>query len=221
MSHDDVADLPIGFVHDGATEAEVARESAVYAPFTDSLRELVDLTIRTEVELDVLRQVHEELQALNEKLRVRVRDGAYGVHVSDGTSRAWGNAVVGLRNAIAPPLHVRSDGVGRAWCDFTLGAAYEGPPTLVHGGVAAMVLDHVLGCAAGADGRPRMTGTLTMRYLRGTPLGRLHAEAEVEREEGRKFYVAGRLADENGPTVEAEGVFILPTRPMGSDASAG
>ena len=210
MSHDDVTELSIGFVRDDATEAEVAQERAVYHPFAEALRELVDLTIRTEVDLDVVRQAQQDLEAINERLRARTREGGYGVHVGPSGSRAWGNAVVGLRNAIAPPLDIRNDGVGRAWCEFSLGAAYEGPPTLVHGGVAALVLDHLFGCAAGADGRPRMTGTLTMRYLRGTPLGKLYGEAHVHRVEGRKSFVIGHLADEDGPTVEAEGVFILP-----------
>ena len=55
-----------------------------------------------------------------------------------------------------------------------------------------------------------MTGTLTLRYLRATPLGKLRAEAWVESREGRKSVVRGHLADEDGPTVEAEGLFILP-----------
>lgn len=210
MSPDDLAQLPIGFERDDASATEVDREREVFAPFTESLRELVDLTIRTEVDLEVVREAHQDLEAVLERLRPRTRDGGYGVHVGQAGSRAWGNAAIGLRNAIAPPLDVHHDRVGRAWCDFSLGAAYEGPPTLVHGGVAALVLDHVFGCAAGADGRPRMTGTLAMRYLRGTPLGKLHAEARVERVEGRKSFLVGHLADDDGPTVEAEGVFVLP-----------
>ena len=162
MNHDDVAEHPLGFELDAATPAEVEQERAVYGPFTDTLRELVDLTIRTEVDLDTVREVQRDLEAINERLRARTREGSYGVHVGPAGSRAWGNAVIGLRNAIAPPLEIHHDGVGRAWCDFSLGAAYEGPPTLVHGGVAALVLDHLFGAAAGADGSPRMTGTLVV-----------------------------------------------------------
>jgi acyl-coenzyme A thioesterase PaaI-like protein len=218
MNDDHVAELPRGWVQDRATEAEVEQERAVYEPFVESLRELVDLAIRTEVDLDVVRQAHEALVAVNDRLRARTREGTYGIHVGPAGPRCWGNAVMGLRNAIAPPLDIHKDGVGKAWCEFSLGAAYEGPPTLVHGGIAALVLDHLLGAAAGADGRPRMTGTLTMRYLRGTPLGKLYAEAHIERQEGRKAFVVGHLADDDGPTVEAEGVFVLPRRPTGADA---
>ena len=49
-----------------------------------------------------------------------------------------------------------------------------------------------------------------MRYLRTTKLGRLHVEARIDRTEGVKTYVVGHLADEDGITVEAEGVFIKP-----------
>ena len=102
------------------------------------------------------------------------------------------------------------DPAGRASADFHLGAAYEGPPGLVHGGVAALILDQVLGEAAGAGGKPGMTGTLTLRYRRGTPLGDLRCEAWIDRVEGIKTCAQGRLSDAEGVTVEAEGVFILP-----------
>ena len=68
----------------------------------------------------------------------------------------------------------------------------------------------MLGEAAGAGGKPGMTGTLTLRYRRGTPLGDLRAEAHIDRVEGIKTYAVGHLADAEGVTVEAEGVFILP-----------
>jgi hypothetical protein len=42
------------------------------------------------------------------------------------------------------------------------------------------------------------------------PLAQLRAEAWVERAQGHKTYARGFLADADGPTVEAEGVFIMP-----------
>src|SRR5271156_1203286 len=58
--------------------------------------------------------------------------------------------------------------------------------------------------------KPLFTGTLTVRFVRGTPLGRLRADAAVERTEGVKSFVSGHLSDGEGITVEAEGIFIKP-----------
>jgi hypothetical protein len=74
------------------------------------------------------------------------------------------------------------------------------------------VLDHVLGEAASAGlTKPLFTGTLTVRFVRGTPLGKLRADAAVERTEGVKSFVSGHLSDAEGITVEAEGIFIKPS----------
>jgi acyl-coenzyme A thioesterase PaaI-like protein len=200
-----------GYQHDDASDAEVARQSALYGPLAQTVRELADAVVRTEVDDDEVVAVRAELELLTARLRTQLSPGPYGVRFnSEGRSRAWGNAVVGLRNPVAPPLEVHRDPVGRAWSDFHLGAAYEGPPGLVHGGVSALVLDQLLGEAAGAGGKPGMTGTLTLRYRRGTPLGDLHGEAWIDRVEGAKTFAVGHLADADGVTVEAEGVFILP-----------
>lgn len=200
-----------GYQHDDATDAEVERERRLYRPFTDSVRDLVDATVRTLVDEHEVRAVQAEIEALTSRLRLRQLDGPYGVRLrTDGDSRAWGNAVVGLRNPIAPPLEIEHDDQGRVWSDFQLGAAYEGPPTLVHGGVAALILDQLLGQAAGAGGRPGMTGTLTLRYRQATPLGDLRGEAWIDRLEGVKTFARGHLIGPDGVTVEAEGVFILP-----------
>lgn len=55
---------------------------------------------------------------------------------------------------------------------------------------------------------PRFTGTITVRYLKGTPLGPVRAEAFIDRTEGIKTYARGMLGTTDGWTVEAEGVFI-------------
>jgi acyl-coenzyme A thioesterase PaaI-like protein len=81
----------------------------------------------------------------------------------------------------------------------------------VHGGVSALVLDHILGEAASAGmTKPNFTGTISCRYLRGTPLGALRAEAYIDRVEGVKTFARGFISDADGHTVEAEGVFIRP-----------
>ncbi|WP_246081530.1 PaaI family thioesterase [Nocardioides litoris] len=205
--------MPAGFEIDDLPAAEIDRQAELYGPFTDAVRELVDATVRTTVDDDEVRAVQAEVEALTARLRASQLPGSYGVRIgAEGRGRPWGNAVVGLRNPVAPPLRPvpDPDEPGRVTCDFHLGAAYEGPPTLVHGGVLALVLDQVLGEAAGAGGRPGMTGTLTLTYRRPTPLGDLRTEAWIERTEGHKTWARGHVVGPDGVTVEAEGVFILP-----------
>lgn len=193
------------------SSAEVDRLRAVYEPLAESVRQLMDATIRTEVDADTVAAIKAQIDAATAHLRSRQIDGPFGVRfTSGGDSMAWGNPVIGIRNPIAPPLIIEQDADGRVFSDFHLGAAYEGPPGHVHGGVAALVLDHVLGEVAANASTPRFTGTITLRYLRTTRLGRLHAEARITRTDGIKAFAVGHLADEDGVTVEAEGVFIQP-----------
>lgn len=200
----------VEFTIENVSAAEVERLRGVFGPLTESVRELIDATIRTEVDADVVALAKAEIDAATARLRSKQLPGPYGVRISDGDQMPWGNPVIGLRNPIAPPvvLHPADDGGVR--CDFHLGAAFEGPPGHVHGGVSALILDHVLGEAASTAENPRLTGTISLRYLRTTPLGDLHAEARIVRTEGIKTYAVGHVSDADGVTVEAEGVFITP-----------
>lgn len=193
------------------TEADVARLRGIYEPLAESVRALVDATIRTEADAATVAEVKRDVDAAVARLRERQIDGAFGVRVTaEGRGLSWGNSVIGIRNALAPPVVTRRDESGGVQADFELGAAYEGPPGHVHGGVAALILDHLLGEAASPDAKPRFTGSITVRYLRATALGPLHAEAVQTRTDGVKTYCSGHIADAEGTTVEAEGVFITP-----------
>ena len=197
-------------VEDWSAE-DVERLRGIYGPLADSVRALVDATIRTEADAATVAEVKRDIDAAVSRLRERQIDGAFGVRVAtDGQGISWGNAVIGVRNALAPPVHTHRDESGRVSADFHLGAAYEGPPGHVHGGVSALILDHLLGEAASPDQKPRFTGSITVRYLRATPLGALHVEAVRTRTDGVKTYCTGTIADAEGITVEAEGVFITP-----------
>jgi acyl-coenzyme A thioesterase PaaI-like protein len=201
----------LDFTVENLSTEEVARLRAIYEPLTQSVRELVDATIRTEVDAESVAEAKAAIDAATARLRTRQLDGSFGIRFSsDGDQMPWGNAVIGMRNPTAPPLTILADPRGGVYADFHLGAAYEGPPGHVHGGVAALILDHVLGEAASSADKPRLTGTITMRYLRTTPLGDLHVRAAIVRTEGVKTFASGYLADPDGVTVEAEGVFIQP-----------
>lgn len=202
-----------GYEADNASVEEIAREAELYRPLAEAVRGLADASIRSTVDDEEIRAVTAEVEALTARLRREQIPGPYGVRFgAGGRGRSWGNAVVGLRNPVAPPLKIEhhESANGEVWSDFHLGAAYEGPPTLVHGGVSAMILDQLLGESAGAGGRPGMTGTLTLRYRQATPLGDLRAEGWIDRVDGIKTWAKGHIIGPAGVTVEAEGVFILP-----------
>jgi acyl-coenzyme A thioesterase PaaI-like protein len=191
---------------------------ALHGRLTDAVRDLIDATVRTQAEEDTIREAHGAIEAVTEALRAGQSEGRPEVRYDpgigfrvNGRPLAWSNAVIGMRNPIAPPLIVQRDG-GRCWSEFSLGAAYEGPPGLVHGGVCALVLDQILAEAA-SEGltKPLFTGTITVKYLRGTPLGPLRCEAWIERNEGVKVFARGTISDAGGITVEADGVFIEPS----------
>lgn len=203
---------PVEYTVVDLTAEELEQERVVFGGLAASVRDLADASLRTTVPDDVVTEVREQIERLTARLRSEQLPGSFGVSLTEGgTVRGYGNAVVGLRNPIAPPLEIERSDEGRAWSSFQLGALYEGPPGLVHGGVAALVLDQILGEAAAAGGSPGMTGTLTLRYLQGTPLGECSAEGWIDRVEGVKTFVNAELRGADGePTVRAEGVFILP-----------
>lgn len=199
-------------MHDQTPCIDVSQLESVYAPLAESVRRLLDISIRTEAGPTAVAAAIARIDSAADELSDQLLPGPFGVHrTPDGQTIAWGNAVVGQRNPVAPPLVIHHDPDGLVWSEFVLGAAYEGPPETVHGGVCALVLDHVLGATAHQPDKPAFTGTLTLRYRRPTALGRrLRAEARVDRVDGVKIFAVGHLADEDGVTVEAEGVFIQP-----------
>ncbi|WP_293325109.1 PaaI family thioesterase [Mycobacterium sp.] len=186
--------------------------SSIHETLAISVRRLIDATIRTEASPAVIATVAAQIDSITSQLSAELMPGTFGERtLDDGQPVTSGNVMIGVRNPSAPPLTLHHEGDGSVWTEFTLGAAYEGPPGHVHGGVSALILDHVLGATAHKPGRPAYTGTLTLRYHRRAPLRQpLRAEAWVESTEGLKTFAVGRLSDGDGVTVSAEGVFIHP-----------
>ena len=193
------------------SSAEVAELRERYEPLTASIRALVDAALRTDAGDDVVALATAEVDAVTARLREHQREGWLPLTVTpDGQNIGWGNMADGIRNPLAPPLVVEFDGPTKAHIDVDLGAAYEGAPGHLHGGYCAVVIDHLMGYVAsyGEVGTVAATGTISFRYQRPTRLGSVRVEAEIQRTEGRKIFVAGHLADADGVTVTAEGLFI-------------
>ncbi len=118
----------------------------------------------------------------------------------------------GRSNPLAPPITAElveeSDGSYYVAGTVNFGAAYEGPPGHVHGGLVAAMFDELLGFAQFSAG---FTGTLTVRYRKPTPLHKtLTMKAWPERVDGRKRIIKGTCHLGDTLLSEAEGLFIAP-----------
>ena len=117
----------------------------------------------------------------------------------------------GKANPIAPPMSLQQTG-DRIHGRVRFGVAYEGPPGCVHGGFVAAAHDEILGMANSLGGIPGMTGTLTVKYLKPTPLhADLRMEAWFDRVEGRKQWCYSQLWAGDVLCNEAEGLFVTIT----------
>ncbi|MQY02931.1 PaaI family thioesterase [Actinomadura macrotermitis] len=191
-------------------EAQVAALTGLAA----RVRELTEAVVHTDVDPAEADAVAAEIAALTARLTAARREhppvAALG---ADGRLRHLANPVSGELNPIAPPvlLEIVPDG-GGVRAEFTLSDVYEGPPSFVHGGVSALILDQLLGAAAAVNGTPGMTATLELRYRRPTPHGvPLTAEAKVSRVDGRKTYVDAAITGPDGKaTVQATAMFVMP-----------
>jgi acyl-coenzyme A thioesterase PaaI-like protein len=199
------------------TDAEVDAIEGRFVPVADDLRALVDLVIRSEVGEDAVVEARRHLAAAAALLGAQARPGPAGVsHNATGRSWQWGNAVVGQRNAIAPPMTVVRDADGTTSARLVLGNAYEGPPSMVHGGVSALLLDHLMGVTASSMQKLTMTGTLTLRYTRPLPLGEVWLAGRITDDTGRKVTVTAEIGGADGAAVEATGLFIVPSWSVGT-----
>jgi hypothetical protein len=123
-----------------------------------------------------------------------------------GDARRW------HYNPILPCMELGIDADGVLRGAVTLGLAYEGPPGCVHGGFLSLLFDQLLGQVNLGHGLPAMTGSLTVRYRRPTPLlTALTLEARPpEQIRGRQWRTRGFVRLGEDVTAEAEGIFILP-----------
>jgi acyl-coenzyme A thioesterase PaaI-like protein len=117
--------------------------------------------------------------------------------------------VTGPENAVAPPLHLAGREDGSIEGRVVLGLPYQGPPGCVHGGISALLLDHTLGVANHWAGESGMTGTLTLRYHRPTPLfEELVVTGRQVSVDGRKIRTTGEITAGGEVCVSADGIFI-------------
>ena len=179
-----------------------------------AVRSLVDASVRTTVGPAELRAAATSVRAVTEDLSVAQRPASQLPALDDPIAfRRVYSPVTGVGSGIAPPLVVRRHD-GEVVAEATLGLAYEGPPSYLHGGMSALFMDQLLGAAAIAAGLWGMTARLELDYRGPVPLETpLVMRARVAENRGRKSVITGEIALASAPDeplVEARGVFVTP-----------
>lgn len=178
-----------------------------------ALREMVDLLVMSDAPESELARAADAAAGFAKVLRghpQRRRQWGFAESANSGDVGAFfdQSPLIGLSNPLSPPMTLEAVD-GRIRGRVVFGAAYEGPPGHVHGGFVAAAFDEVLGFAQSLTGNPGMTGGLTVRYRRPTPLHtELAFDAGVDRVEGRKIFTSGRLLVADAVAAEAEAVFV-------------
>jgi hypothetical protein len=214
-----VSDFGISSLHGPLDPAARRRRGGAEGAATDprfalaaALRRITSATVGRPIGDEDLRVAAEAAAAVADRLEAVSGEGRRPRPEPDPAGRPQDffptSPVIGFANPIAPPVEVElaEEGLGgSAYFDYQ----YEGPPTCVHGGVIAMVFDELLGAANIAAGCPGMTGTLTIRYRKPTPIRTtLRLEARCRGLEGRKIRTWGAIFKGETLLAEAEGVFI-------------
>lgn len=130
-----------------------------------------------------------------------------------GTRRS--NPVSGQENPLAPPMSFFGCDDGSVMSEVTLGPVYQGPPGCVHGGVSALIIDHMMGLANHWGGRFGMTAHYEIDYRSPTPLLQpLTFRCWVHEVDGRKTWTHATIHAGERLCVEARGLFLEASVPV-------
>ena len=120
--------------------------------------------------------------------------------------------VAWIGRAMSPRFDLTLDGdtvVGHG----TLTGVHAGMPGFAHGGWISLFFDELLGRASMFADVPQMTGTLTVKFRKPTPIGvELKVVARREKVDGRRTRMTATLSADGVVTAEAEGLFVSLTR---------
>lgn len=118
--------------------------------------------------------------------------------------------ITGRLNPVAPPINMWREG-STVCGKGRIPTWMNGRPGAAHGGFVAAILDELLGMAGVVGEVGGFTGTLTVRYVRPTPLATdLDLAARVESTDGRKVKVTGEITVDGEVCASADAVFIRP-----------
>jgi acyl-coenzyme A thioesterase PaaI-like protein len=176
-----------------------------YGRFIDGVRALQDHARAADAPDEVITEAADLLQKVSDLLTPFDTD-----EWTSPSGRRMDLPVRGNILTIPMSAHKTEDGRIEGWARFA--RFHLGRNGAVHGGSIGMLFDTVLGLTSSVlSGGPRQrTAYLHINYRAIVPIEKkLQIEAGVDRFEGRKIFVSGRLCDGDTVLTEAEALFVL------------
>lgn len=175
-----------------------------YGRFVEAVRTLQDLTRGADAPDDVVTQAAELIESVNRLLAPFEADEWHSP-----SGRRFDLANRGSILSIPVDLAVTEDGRIRGTALFR--RFHLGRNGAVHGGSLAHLFDSLLGFTAFklSDSKAQRTAFLHVNYRRIAVIDKeLQVESWIDRIEGRKVFVAGRLLDGDTVLCDAEALFV-------------
>ncbi|MCV7028509.1 PaaI family thioesterase [Mycobacterium sherrisii] len=175
-----------------------------YGRFIDAVRKLQDHARAVDAPDDVITEAADTLEKLSALLSPYDAD-----EWASPSGRRMDLPVRG--NILTVPIESRKTEDGRIEGSARFGRFHLGRNGAVHGGSLGMLFDTVLGLTASVlTGSPRQrTAYLKINYRNIVPIEtELQFDAGVDRVEGRKIFVSGKLTDGDTLLTEADALFV-------------
>lgn len=98
----------------------------------------------------------------------------------------------------------------QVWTEFTPGQEHQGWPGVLHGGLAATVLDETMGRAAALRDQWMISAKIAFTYRKPVPLGQpLRVVARIDRLQGGRMMASGEILLPDGTVaVEGHGLYL-------------
>ncbi|CPS10691.1 hypothetical protein MA5S0422_2771 [Mycobacteroides abscessus 5S-0422] len=175
-----------------------------YGRFIDALRTLQDRARAALPPDAVVTELADQLEAMNELLAP--------YEVSEWDSPSGRRTDLPLRgNILLVPMTIESFDNGVLTGTATFGRYHLGRNGAVHGGCLGLLFDTIFGTGSLllTDLRKLRTAYLNINYRKITPIEKeLRYDCTLDRVEGRKVFMTGRLLDGDEVLAEAEALFV-------------
>ncbi len=190
------------------------------AELIESLRALMAKLDRHDIDRETLCALADQVDAVRDSVDGPPRPRFYDLADAELSARLRAvhhrdhSLFAGSHNPLAPPMRFSIDRLDddreMLVGEVTLDRRYEGPPRAVHGGYVAALFDEMLGGTMRfADGFFGVTGRLTIRYRKPTPIDTpLRFTAWVELVRGRRCEARAELHVDDTRHAEATGLFV-------------